>query len=132
MRVVGCFLEYDGKFVLLRRRSHKPDGDSWGLPAGKVEDGETDEVAILRELFEETGYQAEISQLERLDEHQFSMPSGTVNDFIVFRVTLDQPHTVTLEERSHSAFAWADAHEASAMELIHGLPEVFSRVGLIS
>lgn len=132
MRVVGCFLEYDGKFVLLRRLSHKPDGNSWGLPAGKVEDGETDEVAILRELFEETGYQAEISQLERLDEHRFSMPSGTVNDFIVFRVALDQPHAVILEERSHGAFAWADAREASAMELIHGLPEVFSRVGLLS
>ena len=58
MRVVGCFLEYDGKFVLLLRHVHKADGGTWGLPAGKVEPGESDETAMLRELYEETGYKA--------------------------------------------------------------------------
>jgi 8-oxo-dGTP pyrophosphatase MutT (NUDIX family) len=132
MRVVGCFLEYNDEFVLLRRHSHKPDGDTWGLPAGKVEEGESDEAAILRELFEETGYQARADQLQRLDEHPFSMPSGTTNDFVTYRVTLDRPHKVILEERSHVDFVWVNASKASAMNLIHGLPEIFIRIGLLS
>ena len=131
MRVVGCFLEYDGKFVLLRRHSHKPDGDSWGLPAGKVNPGETDEDAVIRELFEETGYQATPDQLERLDEHPFHMPSGTVNDFVSFRVSLVDPHEVVREEASHSAHKWVTPQEAYSMnDLIFGLPEVFRRIGL--
>lgn len=55
LRVVGCFLEYEGKFVLLHRHAHKPNGGTWGLPAGKVEPGESDTAAVLRELWEETG-----------------------------------------------------------------------------
>ena len=39
--VVGCYLEHGGKFLLLHRVSSKPSGGMWGLPAGKVEKGET-------------------------------------------------------------------------------------------
>ena len=39
MKVVGCFLEYDGRFVIVHRHAHKVDGDTWGLPGGKVELG---------------------------------------------------------------------------------------------
>jgi 8-oxo-dGTP pyrophosphatase MutT (NUDIX family) len=132
MRVVGCFLEYDNKFVLLRRPSHKPDGNSWGLPAGKVEDNEADTAAAIRELFEETGHKATPEQLEFLDEHQFSMPSGQVNDFVCFRVKIDMPHEITLESNSHSEYRWASAKEASEMDdLIFGLLEVFRRVNLV-
>lgn len=131
MRVVGCFLEYNDQFVLLRRLSHKPDGNSWGLPAGKVEPGETDEIAIIRELLEETGYRASHSQLELLDEHRFLMPSGTANDFVSYRIRLTQPHKITLEKNSHSAFKWVSPEEAYEMDdLIFGLPEVFRRIGL--
>lgn len=132
MRVVGCFLEHDAKFILLHRHSHKPDGDTWGLPAGKVEPEESDETAIIRELYEETGYQAHPSQLELLDEHQFLMPSGTVNDFVVYRVKLDTPHKVVLEKDSHSDYIWASAKEAYKMNLIFGLHEVIRRVGFVT
>lgn len=132
MRVVGCFLEYNNQFVLLRRPSHKPDGDSWGLPAGKVEEDEADTSAAIRELFEETGYKATPEQLEFLDEHQFSMPSGQVNDFVCFRVKIDTPHDVALENNSHSEFKWVNAKEASEMDdLIFGLLEVFQRIKIV-
>lgn len=71
MRIVGCFLEYDSKFVILLRHSHKPSGDTWGLPAGKVEAGEDDKTALLRELREETGYKADESELLHLGDFSF-------------------------------------------------------------
>lgn len=39
---------------------HRPKYDDWALPKGKLEPGESWTQAALREVWEETGYQAEI------------------------------------------------------------------------
>ena len=40
---------------------HRPRYDDWSIPKGKVEPGERDEEAALREVEEETGYQCSLS-----------------------------------------------------------------------
>jgi len=47
----GVVFHSNGSILLLQR----PDG-TWGLPAGRIEDGETAEVAARRETMEETTY----------------------------------------------------------------------------
>ena len=47
----GCFVWVNDEFLVLFREK---DG-TWGIPGGKVEEGETYERAAWRELFEETG-----------------------------------------------------------------------------
>jgi 8-oxo-dGTP diphosphatase len=39
---------------------HRPRYDDWTLPKGKVDPGESDVDAALREVFEETGYRCRI------------------------------------------------------------------------
>jgi len=85
MRITGCFLEYDDKFPILLRHPHKSAGDTWGLPAGKAEPGESDQEAMLRELFEETGYQANVGQLEHLGEFDFG-PVERPYTFVTYRI----------------------------------------------
>ncbi|MCF7834687.1 NUDIX hydrolase [Candidatus Gracilibacteria bacterium] len=41
---------------------HRNDYDLWNLPGGKVEMGESPWEAVIREVKEETGYDAEISE----------------------------------------------------------------------
>ena len=53
--VVGCFIEHDGKILLVKRHKAKESGDKWSCPSGKVDSGETEIEAIIREVFEETG-----------------------------------------------------------------------------
>ncbi len=129
LRVVGCFLEHDGKFVLLHRHAHKPDGNRWGLPAGKVEKGETDQQAMLRELREETGYEAAESELEYLREDTFHFKDKSVT-FVVFKVKIDTPHVIRLEESAHQAYQWVTPREGYAKpDLMEGLHDVLTWVG---
>jgi ADP-ribose pyrophosphatase YjhB (NUDIX family) len=51
---VGAVLIHDGK-VLLIRRGKEPLRGRWVVPGGTVEVGETLEVALVREVLEETG-----------------------------------------------------------------------------
>jgi len=49
--------------VLLVRRGREPEVNSWSLPAGLIELGETAEEAARRETLEETGIKIEIQRL---------------------------------------------------------------------
>ena len=55
----GGVLLKDGKVLLIRTRNLKGE-EVWTFPKGLVEPGESPERAALREVFEETGYEAEI------------------------------------------------------------------------
>jgi 8-oxo-dGTP pyrophosphatase MutT (NUDIX family) len=130
MRIVGCFLEYESKFVILLRHSHKPNGDTWGLPAGKVEQNESDKSAILRELREETGYNAYDSQLEHLGDYEFGKDAKYI--FATFRVNLTEPYELVVEGSAHAEYKWVSADECYALpNLIPDFQELLKLVGFV-
>ena len=53
-----CYLENDGKYLMLHRTKKQNDinHDKWIGVGGKFEEGETPEQCMLREVFEETGF----------------------------------------------------------------------------
>ncbi|KKL15500.1 hypothetical protein LCGC14_2505000, partial [marine sediment metagenome] len=57
--VISCIFSEDRKKVLLIKRRDVP---VWTLPGGGVEDNETIEEAITREILEETGFQTKIKK----------------------------------------------------------------------
>jgi len=54
---------------------HRPRYDDWSLPKGKVDPGETEPVAAVREIFEETGQRAHLGR--RLGVVGYPIPDGT-------------------------------------------------------
>lgn len=128
MRIAGCFLEYDGRFVILLRQPHKPAGNNWGIPAGKLEDGEDAKTAAKRELQEETGYAASDTQLEHVGDYDFGQGDGQYR-FYIYRVKLDQPFDVVLEDAAHSEFRWVTASEFDAMPNL--LPDIQKMLRLV-
>ena len=132
MKVVGCFLEFNGRFVILLRRSHKPDGNTWGLPSGKVEANESDDDAARRELEEETGYKATAAELRHIGDYEFVSSNNKPYTYATYRIKLKKPHEMKLEDTAHAAYKWVSADECNARtDLIPGFHELLRLVGYI-
>jgi ADP-ribose pyrophosphatase YjhB (NUDIX family) len=56
---VGGAVVQDGKLLLVRRASRRGHGN-WQIPGGFIEPDETMELAVVREVAEEAGVQAEV------------------------------------------------------------------------
>jgi ADP-ribose pyrophosphatase YjhB (NUDIX family) len=56
--VGGLAYDDEGRILLVRRRND-PGSGLWSVPGGRVEPGETDTQAVIREMAEETGLAVE-------------------------------------------------------------------------
>lgn len=54
---------------------HRPGYDDWSIPKGKLDPGETEPVAAVREIFEETGHHVHLGR--RVGKVSYPIPSGT-------------------------------------------------------
>jgi 8-oxo-dGTP pyrophosphatase MutT (NUDIX family) len=131
VRTVGCFLEWNGKFLILLRRPEKHQGNKWDIPAGKVRSNETDEQAILREVEEETGYRASEAELKLIRNHIFYF-SGLTVEFPTFRIKLQQPIQIKHSPAEHQDYKWVTAQECYAMPDLHaGFHDLLEKIGYI-
>jgi 8-oxo-dGTP diphosphatase len=58
--VVGAALVRDGRLLAARRTTPPEAAGRWELPGGKVDSGETADLAVVREVAEELGCEAAI------------------------------------------------------------------------
>lgn len=120
--VVACFVQHDGKFVLLHRQGHKTHGNTFGLPAGKVDSGETIQQAIGREIKEETG-------LDIAEENIIYVSSVFVRNqghdihYHAFETHLPTKPEIRISPNEHKGYKWVTPDEALKMDLIHDLDE---------
>ncbi|MBU0471645.1 MAG: NUDIX hydrolase [Nanoarchaeota archaeon] len=118
--VVSCFINYDGKILLLHRQGHKPEGNTWGVPAGKVNKGEQTLKAIIREIQEEAGFKIPSSQIFYFEKIYVKYPKY---DFIyhIFHTKLNQKQKVTINHDEHNNYKWVSPEKALNMPLIRNL-----------
>jgi len=84
-QVVAAVIERDGKILIARRKPGLVAGGMWEFPGGKLEDGETAEKCLERELEEELGVRGRVGDL--LCSVPFS-GALTVFELLVFRTEL--------------------------------------------
>jgi 8-oxo-dGTP diphosphatase len=63
MKVTAGILEDNGLVLIARRKPGKHMGGKWEFPGGKIEEGESPEQALARELQEELDVRARIGKL---------------------------------------------------------------------
>jgi 8-oxo-dGTP diphosphatase len=60
---VGAIIRDEAGRLLLIRRGHEPGKGLWSIPGGRIEPGESDESALVREVREETGLAVSVDRL---------------------------------------------------------------------
>lgn len=118
--IVSCYVESDGEILLLHRPPHKPQGNTWGVPAGKLETGETIAVAMLRELKQETGI---ILSYDALTYLELVSVRYEDYDFLyhMYRVQFDIRPEVVINPEEHTAYEWVSPTKAFQKDLIQDL-----------
>ncbi len=118
--VVSCFVEREGRILLLHRHKEKSQGGKWGVPAGKIDEGEESLQAMIREAREETGFRFEPKQLEYLQKVFVRYPDY---DFVyhMFKTKVASKPSVSISSKEHQTFRWATPKEALRMNLVDDL-----------
>jgi 8-oxo-dGTP diphosphatase len=118
VEVVACFCHWQERFLFLLRQSDKPQGDTWCLPGGKVEQKETLQQAIHREVYEEVGItltEPHISFWKSL----FVRVPNVEYTLHLFHADLNQKDVcINLNLTEHSKYRWLFLSEAKKLPLI--------------
>lgn len=105
LRVVAAVVERDGRYLVTRRRPNAVLPGLWEFPGGRVEDGESDPMALAREMEHRLG--AQVRVLERLESVTHAYERYTV-DLRLYACELMSDH---LEARSVAEFRWVTSDQ---------------------
>ncbi len=117
---VGCFIEHKSKILLLHRQDSCPQGNTWGLPSGKINSKESPLIAMAREIFEETGLDIPKSKIRHHSKNYIKFPDF---DFVyhLFHAQIDSKPEVLLNSREHKNYIWIYPQDTSRLHLIEDL-----------
>lgn len=103
IRVVAAVLDRDGKYLITQRRATAVLPLMWEFPGGRVEDGESDQQALKRELLHRLNVEIEVGKLISFVSHPYE---HYVVDLFLYECTLPGDNESKLEPRAVSAFKW--------------------------
>jgi 8-oxo-dGTP diphosphatase len=127
VRCVGAIVhDADGRLLVIQR-GHPPDEGMWSLPRGRVEPGETDDVAVVREVAEETGLRVEAGPL--IGSVDRAGPGGVTYDIRDYAATVTGG--VLRAGDDARAARWVDADELAALPTSTGLVETLAAWGVL-
>lgn len=113
---IAC-IAYEKNKILIAKRIDKGDmGNRWEFPGGKVEEGESETDAIIREMGEEFGIR--VSVLEKITESEFTHKDKK-NYLSAYRIGV--PH-LGLDEKyiltEHTDYKWVEPKEIETLDFV--------------
>jgi 8-oxo-dGTP diphosphatase len=113
--------------LLMIKRGHAPGAGLWSIPGGRIEPGETDAEALVREMSEETGLVVEVGPL--IGRVRRPGLDGAVIDIRDYAATVTGG---TLRPGDDAADArWVEAADLDSLEITEGLIEALTDWGVL-
>ncbi|MGO1640921.1 MAG: (deoxy)nucleoside triphosphate pyrophosphohydrolase [Candidatus Corynebacterium faecigallinarum] len=109
INVVGAVLTQGTKILAAQRGEEMSLSGMWEFPGGKIEEGETPQEALRRELEEELLCSAEIG--EKVESTEYEYDFGIVILTTFFGTIVDKEPTLT----EHSEVRWVEASDLGGL-----------------
>jgi len=124
---VGAIITDAGGRLLLIKRGHEPGKGLWSIPGGRVEPGETDEQAVIREVREETGLVVQPGRL--IGAVRRPTPAGAMLDIRDYAATVTGGTLAAGDDADDAR--WAGPAELAGLPLTDGLAEALTDWGVL-
>jgi 8-oxo-dGTP diphosphatase len=124
---VGAIITDAAGRLLLIKRGTQPEAGRWSLPGGRVEPGESDQQALVREVAEETGLTVAPGPLVGTVERPWR--DGASLDIRDYRATVTGGELAAGDDAAEAC--WAGPAELAKLPLTSGLAETLTRWGVL-
>jgi len=124
---VGAVVRDGAGRLLLIKRGHDPEAGRWSLPGGRIEPGETDEQALVREMREETGLTVRPGPL--LGTVERPGPGGSVLDIRDYAATVTGGALTAGDDAADAR--WVTAADVPHLPLTSGLAAALASWGVL-
>lgn len=116
VEIAACYVEVCDQLLLLQCAPSKEEAGKWGVPAGKIEAGESSKQGAIRELFEETGILVLEDNLQTMGSLYIKKPHIEYV-YHLFRIVCQvQPEVVLSIE--HADYRWCSFQEIEGLPLM--------------
>ena len=118
--VVAAIIKKDNHFLIVKRNRKKHLGLKWEFPGGKVQENETFEEALIREIKEELNIK--ISLQDKLAEEKYKDEKID----IVLHYFLCTQEDGTIELNEHEDLAWVEKKDFDKYDFAEGDSNILS------
>ena len=124
---VGAVVRDGAGRLLLIKRGHDPEAGKWSLPGGRIEPGETDAQALVREMREETGLIVIPGPL--LGAVERPGPGGSIIDIRDYAATVTGGILAAADDAADAR--WVAAADVPRLPLTSGLADALASWGVL-
>ena len=120
VEVAATYVTLSNTLLVLQLASYKDEAGFWGVPCGKLSSQESALIGAKRELYEETGIEAD-SSFREIGKLYIKKPDV---DYIyhTFSLVLDHEPSIQLSSE-HTQYKWVPLDEAEELPLMKGAKE---------
>ncbi len=110
--VTAAIIIQGNKVFIARRAPYEKHPGSWEFPGGKVENGESPEDCLYRELFEEFCIESQVKGL--FAESFYQYPTGAIRLLAYFVEIIDGSFVLSV----HDDYAWVEYKDLLKYDLL--------------
>lgn len=127
--VAAVLISEKGEVLLAQRPEGKRLAGKWEFPGGKIEDGETPETALVRELHEELGIEVRVEDMENFWFLSHSYPEFDFH--LLMPVYICRKWQGEPKPLEHSALCWSYPENMDKLDMIEADNELVERIRLL-
>lgn len=125
IQVVTSFLQRDNRILVLQRARKDLQYKLWGIPGGKLDQGESPFSGLMREIYEETKIEIKLQDSQLLGTALSRTPCDGQYGLYIYHSKVAEDSKIIINPTEHYKFRWVTLEEFQSLDLLTAQREAF-------